>query len=84
MAFQGTRMSHCGFKQSLISCFVPTTSFGIRLTRYAPARMLCNCCADIALRLLRILPASEAVSLLLKRGGGAKSRPVKVPDFRNE
>lgn len=35
----------------------------------------------MALRLLRILPASEAVSLLLNRGGGAKSRAVKVPDF---
>lgn len=34
------------------------------------------------LRLLRIEPASEAVSLPLKRGGGAKSRAVKVPDLR--
>lgn len=77
-------MSHWGFKLSLNSCLVPTTPFGMRLTRYAPARMLCSCWADIALRLLRILPASEAVSLVLNRGGGAKSRAVKVPDFRNK
>ena len=60
---------------------MPTTSFGIRLTRYAPARMLSSCLADMALRLLRILPASEAVALAGNRGGGAKSRAVKVPDF---
>ena len=38
----------------------------------------------MALRLLRMLPASLAVpSAFLNRGGGAKSRPVKVPDLRN-
>lgn len=62
---------------------MPTTSLGIRLTRYAPARMLSNCLADMALRLLRMLPASEAVALEGKRGGGAKSSAVKVPDFRS-
>ena len=36
----------------------------------------------MALRLLRILPLSLAESPLLKRGGRAKSRAVKVPDFR--
>lgn len=35
------------------------------------------------LRPLRILPASEPVSLFLNRGGGAKSNAVKLPDFRN-
>ena len=45
--------------------------------------MLSSCLADIALRLLRILPESEAVALLGKRGGGAKSSAVKVPDFLN-
>lgn len=35
------------------------------------------------LRPLRILPASEPVSLFLKRGGGAKSNAVNAPDFRN-
>jgi len=35
----------------------------------------------MALRLLRILPASLVVSLCLKRGGGAKSTAVKVLDF---
>ena len=34
-------------------------------------------------RLLRMLPASLAVSPRAKRGEGAKSRAVKVPDFRN-
>jgi hypothetical protein len=39
--------------------------------------------ADMALRLERIEPESEAVpSRSLKRGGGAKSRAVKVPDLR--
>ena len=35
----------------------------------------------MALRLLRMLPASEAVSALLNRGGAAKSRAVKVFEF---
>ena len=36
------------------------------------------------MRLLRILPESLAVSPSpLKRGGGAKSRAVKVPDLLN-
>lgn len=74
-------MSHCGFKLSERSFLVPTTSLGIRLIRYAPERMLSSCLADMALRLLRILPASEAVALPAKRGGGAKSRAVKVPEF---
>jgi hypothetical protein len=34
------------------------------------------------LRLLRILPASLAGPSLRKRGGGAKSRAVKVDDLR--
>lgn len=39
--------------------------------------------ADMALRLERIEPESEAVpSRSLNRGGGAKSRAVKVPDLR--
>ena len=38
----------------------------------------------MALRLLRILPVSDPVSLLLNRGGGAKSRAVNVPDFLSE
>lgn len=74
-------MFHWGFRLSWRSSLVPTTSLGIRLTRYAPARMLSSCLADIALRLLRMLPASEAVALEGKRGGGAKSSAVKVPDF---
>ena len=40
-----------------------------------------SCLGDMALRLLRMLPASEAVALEGKRGGGAKSSAVKVPDF---
>ena len=76
-------MFHCGFRASLRSCFVPTNSFGIRLTRYAPARMLWLVRADTPLWLLRIDPESEAVSLFLKRGGGAKSSAVKVPDLRS-
>lgn len=46
-------------------------------------RMLCAADADIPLRLERIEPESEAVpSRSLNRGGGAKSRAVKVPDLR--
>ena len=62
---------------------MPTNSFGMRLTRYAPARMLWFVRADTPLWLLRIEPESEAVSLFLKRGGGAKSSAVKVPDLRS-
>lgn len=36
----------------------------------------------MALRLLRMLPLSLAVSAFRKRGGGAKSRAVNVPDLR--
>ncbi len=55
----------------------------MRLTRYAPARMLCSWAADIPDRFDRILPDSLLVSVLdLNRGGGAKSSAVKVPDFR--
>ena len=77
-------MFHCGFRASLRSSFVPTNSFGMRLTRYAPARMLWFVRADTPLWLLRIEPESEAVSLFLKRGGGAKSSAVKVPDLRSK
>ena len=76
-------MFHCGLRASFRSCFVPTNSFGMRLTRYAPARMLWLVRADTPLWLLRIEPESEAVSLFLKRGGGAKSSAVKVPDLRS-
>lgn len=44
--------------------------------------MLWAAAADMPLRLLRMEPASEAVSLPLNRGGGAKSSAVKVPDLR--
>ena len=74
-------MPQLGLKLSVNSFLVPTTSFGIRLTRYAPARMAWSCDADMALRLLRMLPASEVVSAVLNRGGAAKSRAVKVLEF---
>lgn len=45
--------------------------------------MLCKCIADIPERLLRMLPVSLIVSGPRKRGGGAKSKAVKVDDFRN-
>ena len=45
--------------------------------------MLASWLADMALRLLRMLPASDAVALPGKRGGGAKSNAVNVPDFLN-
>lgn len=45
--------------------------------------MLCACDAESPVPLLRMLPASLAVSVFLKRGGGAKSRAVKVLDFLN-
>lgn len=75
-----------GFKLPIRSFLVPTTSFGMRLTRYAPARIACCCRADMAVPLLRMLPASELFeeSSPLKRGDGAKSRAVKVPDLRSE
>lgn len=74
-----------GRRLSENSLLVPTSPVGIRLTRYVPARMLWTCAADRLLwllRPLRTLPASEALSSLRKRGGGAKSSAVKVPDFR--
>ena len=68
---------------SIRSFLVPTTSLGMRLTRYAPVRTACCERADKALLLLRIDPASEVVSSFRKRGGGAKSRAVNVPDLRS-
>lgn len=60
---------------------MPTMSVGRRLTRYAPVRMLFICVYEIPDRLLRMLPASLAVSFL-NRGGGAKSKLSNVPDLR--
>ncbi len=52
------RMSHLGFRASPSSFCVPTTSFGILLTLYAP--FLIALCVDIDVpeRALRILPES--------------------------
>ena len=74
-----------GLRLSPNSALVPTSSLGMRLTRYAPARRLLICTDDMALPLLRplrMLPASEALSPLRMRGGGAKSSAVKTPDLR--
>lgn len=61
-----------------------TISFGMRETRYAPSRTAWCCIRDMPERALRMLPASlpplAAGSLILD--GGAKSRAVKVVDFR--
>jgi len=66
------------------SSFVPATSLGIRLTRYAPVRMWCRCTADMAEWLLRMLPVSLMLSAPRNtRPGGAKSNDVNVADFLN-
>lgn len=70
-----------GRRLAIRSSFVPTTSAGRRLTRYAPVRMLWVWTAEIPVRLLRMLPESLAVSFL-NRGGGANSNVVYIPDFR--
>lgn len=79
--FAGPRWSQVGLRLVAKSSFVPTTPAGIRDTRYAPARMLATWRADVVLRPDRTLPASLLFSALM-RGGGAKSRPVNVPEVR--
>jgi len=44
--------------------------------------MASRCTAEMPLRLLRMEPESLPFSVPRNRGGGAKSRPVKVPDLR--
>jgi hypothetical protein len=60
-------------------------SLGIRLTRLAPLRTANLPAADMPERLDRIDPASELPEDpgSRKRGGGAKSSAVKVPDLRS-
>lgn len=66
-----------------MSSLVPTAPGGSLLTRFAPLRIAIRPAADIPERLERIEPASDAFDPgSRKRGGGAKSRPVKRPDFR--
>ena len=82
--YAGATMFNFGLKLWTISSFVPTTSLGIRLTRYAPARTAILLVVDMPERFERIDPASEAPDPgSRKRGGGAKSRAVKVPDLRS-
>ena len=76
-------MFHVGRSSLNMSSLVPTVDVGRRLTRYAPVRMFHKCALDAPVPLLRILPASLAVSDVLNRAGGAKSRFVNVPDVRN-
>lgn len=70
-----------GLRLVIISSFVPASSFGRRLRRWAPARRANAWAWDMPLRPLRMLPASLPLSMLRRRAGGAKSRAVKVPDF---
>ena len=74
--------SHFGCKAVARSSFVPTCSLGMRLSRYAPARMLASVLAERLLRPDRMDPESLPDSLFLNRGGGAKSRAVNVVDLR--
>lgn len=76
-------ISQVGLRAVANSFRVPTWSVGTRLSRKAPFRTAFWCAADKPDRLLRMLPASLPASLFLKRGGGAKSSEVKVPDFLN-
>ena len=77
-------MFHVGCRFDEMSPFVPTIPCGNRLIRLAPDRMLYAWAGDSAPdRLLRTLPASLTVPSSRKRGGGAKSRAVNVPDLRN-
>jgi hypothetical protein len=75
-------MFHCGRKVCGIAACEKTMSPGRRLTRPAPLRMAACDTAEIPLRLLLMLPASLIVSFSLNLRGGAKSRPVNVPDLR--
>jgi hypothetical protein len=66
---------------------VPRSSLGTRLIRYAPARMACCCPVEMPLRPLRplrMLEASLPASVFLNLGGGAKSKPLYVPDLRSK
>jgi hypothetical protein len=82
-------ISSLGFKLSIMSVLLPTTSFGTLLSLYAPARILASCAALTLvpwLRPDRTLPASLVVpaeDCAPKREGGAKSRPVKEADLRS-
>lgn len=82
--YAGATILIWGLKALAMSTFVPATSFGILLTRYAPLRTAQLPAADIPDRFDRIDPASEAFDPGSRnRGGGAKSRAVKVPDLRS-
>jgi hypothetical protein len=78
-----SRNDHFGLSVSAIAACVKTWSPGRRLTRPAPLRMAPRFLAEMPLPILRTLPASLIESASLNRRGGAKSRAVKVPDFRN-
>lgn len=73
-----------GFRDAPICACEKMMSPGRRLTRPAPLRMAISFTRDMPLRFERMLPASLILSLSLNFLGGAKSRPVKVPDLRNE
>jgi hypothetical protein len=75
----------CGRSCVIKSSLVKTTPFGILLTRFAPLATANLPAADIPERLERIEPASDAPEPGSRNlGGGAKSRPVKVPDLRSK
>lgn len=83
MAYAGATRSILGRRLDMMSSLVPTTSLGILLTRYAPLRTAILPAADMPERLERMEPASDALEPgSRKRGGGAKSSAVKVPDLR--
>lgn len=78
------RSVHEGFSWSSMAAVVNTVSPGRRLTRPAPLRIALSCAWEMPLLLLLMLPASLATSGSLNFLGGAKSRAVKVPDFRSK
>lgn len=78
-------MFSVGLRLLVMSSWVPTISLGILLTRYAPLRIAILPALDMPDRLERIEPASDALEPgSRKRGGGAKSRAVKVLELRSK
>lgn len=72
-----------GFRAMARSSLVPTIWGGRREILYAPVRIAWLCIWEMPERLERMLPESLALPpSWRKRGGGAKSRDVKVLELR--
>lgn len=76
-------MLKVGFREDSIWACEKMISPGRRLTRPAPLRMALSFARERPLRFERMEPASDMESGSLNFLGGAKSRPVKLPDLRS-